>query len=184
LIAGALTALLCGALLALTGGLGEWPQVYVDAQDNISIVRVARACGLLISPGSVTVLVAVAGGGLAIRYARAPRLVAGLALVACLLSAPLVWNHSWLMVLPVLAAAAERAVAHFRDTVPSSPERSRALLEVLLVGFGACVLSTSDALGGVFFGQPRVNALFVLIPLVTPSLLLAYATRRRAPVAS
>lgn len=184
LIAGALTALLCGAMFVLTGGVGVWQQFYVDAQDNISVVRVLRGWELLVPPGVVTVLAAVGGAGLAVRNARQPRFVAGLSLVTAVLSSPLVWSHSWLMVLPVLAAAAERAVTGFCATATGSPERSRAWLEVLLVGLGACVLSTSDALGGVFFGTPRVNALFVLIPLLTPSLLLAYATRRPATVAS
>lgn len=184
LIAGALTAVACGALFVLTGGLGVWQQFYVDAQDNISVVRVLRGWGLMAPPGLVTVLAAVGGAGLAVRHASEPRLVAGLALVTCMLSAPLVWNHSWVMVLPVLAAAAERAVAGLRDAAAGSPERSRALLDALLVVLGGCVLSTSDALGAVFFGTPPVNALFVLIPLVTPSLLLAYATRRPATVAS
>jgi hypothetical protein len=184
LIAGAATALTCGVLFALTGGLGAWQQFYASAENNIAVVRVVRAFGLMAPPGLVTALAALCGAGLAARYAREPRLIAGLALVTCLLSAPLVWNHSWLIVLPVLAAAADRAVAGFHDAPQRSPERSRACLEVLLVGLGACALATSDALGAVFFQSPRINALFILIPLVTPGLLLAYATRRPATVAS
>jgi len=184
LIAGALTALVCGAVFALTGGLGSPQQFYASAQDNISVVRLVRVFGATTPPAALFVAVLVGAAALAIRRAREPRFVAGLALVTCLLSAPLVWNHSWLMALPVLAAAADRAVARFRSAPAGSAERSRALLEVVLVGLGACVLATSDALGAVFFARPLYNALFLSIPLVTPSLLLAYATRRPATVAS
>lgn len=171
--AGALLAAL-GAF-ALSGGIGIGNALEVDAQNNVSLTRLLRSIGIARPELGVFVIVALAASWLAVWRARDEQFVKALALVASLLSAPLVWNHSWLLVAPVVALAAVDAPG---EPATSWAERAR---RPVLVALGGVLLLTSDALAAVSFELKAVNAVFVLLPLLTPAALLWSLGQRNAP---
>lgn len=174
LLVGGAAALLAGGAFALSGGFGSPNPLYLDAQNNVSITRLLRSTGYHPPLLGVFVVVALAAAWLGARHAHDARFVKCLALVASLLAAPLVWNHSWLLIAPVVALAADRASGE----PPPIPGWAGRLYWPLLVVLAATLLATSDALAACFFESKALNAPFVVLPLLTPILLLAFVRSR------
>ena len=176
LVSGGSALLLAATLGVVGGGFGQPPPFDPAIQDSITLVRLLRMLGLAATPLAVFVGVVSAGAALAARFAWPYRTLAGFSLVVSLLSSPLVWNHSWLLVTPLLVVATERAVARYRGASAESRDRPRGLLELVWVGLAGLVLSFSDALGGVLEQTPW-GAVGVAVPLLAPLGLWLYAAR-------
>lgn len=166
-----------GLGVALGGGIAPLPPFDPAIQNSITLVRTLRVLGIGASPLTVCAAAAMLGAFVAARWEWPVRRLGELAVVISLLSAPLVWAHSWLLSTPLLVLALERALARYRDAPDHSAERKRGMLELLLVMFAALALSFSDAFGAVALGS-QLNALFILAPLLTPSALFFYLARR------
>jgi hypothetical protein len=162
----------------LSGGLPTAPPFNPVAENPITIVRLLAALGVNARPLVTFVLVTAAGALLAAWRPRSGLALIGLAIVVSLLSSPLVWCHTWLLATPLMAVAADKATASYRASSPNTPERTRALLHLLVVFLLVFALSVSDAFGFAFHGTP-LSALSIALPLCAPALLLGYLENKR-----
>jgi hypothetical protein len=141
LVAVASAVLVAAAGLAI--GASELPSMLVLSsaareRSSASIVHVLDCFGLHVSAVLVGAIVAIAC--VAVVGAR-PMPWHRVALVACsgsVLAAPLVWDHTMVLALPLVVATVAPAVQALRRA--TRPDRPRALLVALASGLGALVL--------------------------------------------
>lgn len=174
---------LVGIVFWLSGGLPVAAPFNPAAENPITLVRLLATLGMPVPPLALFTLVTAAGALIAAARPRRGYALAGLAIVVSLLSSPLVWCHTWLLATPLMALAADEAVARHRATSAGTRERSHALLHLLVVFLLVLVLSVSDALGAALHGTP-LSALIIALPLCAPALLLGYWENKRFSTAS
>ncbi len=169
-------------------GLASWPwrdrlmtlpsfaEVQVQAHHRIALVRVLSTFGLRVPVGLLAGLVAVLAA-LVVRW-RAPatsegrvQRVGNVAICACLLATPVVWNHTFVLAFPLLTLALATALRVARE----GHDRKRSLLDLLLVITGVLLVLGSNAAGDLGL-EPlsTVGALPILLPLLAPSALALY----------
>lgn len=143
-------------------------------RSSTSVVHVLDCFGVHV-PG-VLVAAIVAAAGVVVRTRFLPWHAVGL--VACsasILASPLVWDHTMILALPLVVATVTppvRAALRARG-----PERSRALLAVLVATFGALVLFGTREWTAIP-GAPRwLEGALGLVPLVTLAWMTAAAVR-------
>jgi hypothetical protein len=152
-------------------GLGLLPQMlarasgYPEAIHNVSVQRIAHALGVALEPHWQ-----LAGAcALALAYVRrrprgAPELL-HLSSASVLLSQPIVWSHTLLVIYPSLAAAASRAWNARPDPTHARPADER-LLRLLGVVLGCLCTLECDMFGDAaqLAGRPAA-ALLSAVPL-------------------
>ncbi|HEX2875324.1 MAG TPA: glycosyltransferase 87 family protein [Polyangiaceae bacterium] len=172
LTTGLFASLFALVVTAWGGGLPALPSS-AEATNLITVARLVRELGGNASELACFVAVLLVGAALATsaRFAH-PKLLDGLSLVVSLLAAPLVWNHSFLLVTPLLIAAAVHALSRYRGA-PSGEPRKWALLGVLASACATLAVAFSDDFGNVSNSMP-LGALPLLLPLLSPAALLGY----------
>jgi hypothetical protein len=171
----AVVAIAVATLLGLLGGgFAPPPSPQLAAENPITLVRLLHQLGLEV-PVVACFALAVAVGATLAASARFPRLFVGeLALVTSLLAAPLVWNHSFLLVTPVVFGALGFAVERYRLSA-SGQQRRLALLAALGTASGALFIALSDDFGAL--GHGASGAVLLALPLFSPAALLLYLVR-------
>jgi hypothetical protein len=175
-------------------GLVSWPwrdrlmalpsfeDVQVQAHHRIALVRVLSTFGLRIPVALVAGLVAILAA-MAVRW-RAPassegrvQRVSTVAICASLLATPVVWSHTFILALPLLALALATALRAARE--PHAIDRKRPLLDLLLVIIAVLVVLESNASGDLGLDPlSTVGVLPILLPLLAPSALALYLGKR------
>jgi hypothetical protein len=183
-------AWLAVAIAVLLAGLAAWPWrdrlmalpsfegVQAQAHHRIALVRVLSTFGLRIPVGLLAGLVGVLAA-LVVRW-RAPatsegrvQRVGNVAICASLLATPVVWNHTFVLALPLLTLALATALRAAREGHAS--DRKRSLLDLLLVTTAVLLVLGSNAAGDLGLDPlSTVGVLPILLPLLAPSALALY----------
>jgi hypothetical protein len=139
---------------------------------NVSSQRVAHLLGLPSPPQTMVLLAAtIAVGALLWRARPSAARASNAIVVACLLSLPVVWNHTYVAAWPIASAAVGDAWRAFARARPG-PDRSRSLLSLLLVGHAACWTFSTNALTWVSELLPaRANAFPTVVAMLLPAAL-------------
>jgi hypothetical protein len=168
------------AAAGLAIGAPELPSMLVlssaaHERSSASIVHVLQCFGLHVPAGVVAGLVAVAS---VVAVRARPMPWHGVALVACsasVLAAPLVWDHTMVLALPLVVATVTPAVRTLARTTRT--ERPRALLTVLASVLGALVVFGTRE-WTAFPGAPRLlEGALGCVPLGTLVAMTAAAVR-------
>ncbi len=173
LTSGLVAVVVAAALAAAGGGFAPLPAFDPAAQDSVTLVRALHQLGLAVPALPCFVIVALAAAVLAARGGLKPPLVDALSLVASLLSAPLVWNHSFVFVAPVIALALERAVEAYRRAGADAVARQRGVLALLGVTLAALAITLSDAFAALGHGS-AAGSVALGVPMSAPAALFAY----------
>jgi hypothetical protein len=112
-------------------------------------------------------------GGLARRRVHSPDGVLVLASAGCIAAAPLVWNHTLLLTLPLQAMAVHAAVCLRRREPGRRSDR-----ELALVCLASLALHLAEGATGITNLSAALQAVAVVPPVAAPPLLLAYVWRR------
>jgi hypothetical protein len=162
--------------------LPSFEDVQVQAHHRIALVRVLSTFGLRIPVALVAGLVAILAA-MAVRW-RAPassegrvQRVSTVAICASLLATPVVWSHTFILALPLLALALATALRAARE--PHAIDRKRPLLDLLLVIIAVLLVLESNASGDLGLDPlSTVGVLPILLPLLAPSALALYLGKR------
>jgi|PlaIllAssembly_1097288.scaffolds.fasta_scaffold00961_1 hypothetical protein len=168
-----------GSQPSIQAAVADW----ASAVQNVSLFRVLASFGLEVSP--FYILAAIVLG--TIVYVRTrplnPVQLLCVALTSSLLSLPIVWQHTLLLITPVAITAAAFAVEDFKRVSknPEGPQgrniKLRSLTRLLLVVSGARVLLEANAFGVLANWNPMVNGVAHLIPLTTLLLLTVFVVK-------
>jgi energy-converting hydrogenase Eha subunit C len=148
---------------------------------NVSLFRVLACFGLKTSP----FLLLAGASFVSILYLRTrvlnPLQFLCVACAASLLSLPIVWRHTLLIVTPLAFVAAETAFNRYRRA-REEPQRSRDrslknLVELLFIVSGSITVLEASAYGVIGNWHPWVNAAALLIPITVIVLLTGYVVR-------
>jgi hypothetical protein len=157
---------------------------WATAVQNVSLFRVPASFGLQVSPfyilGTVVLVTVV--------YMRTrplnPVPLLCVALTSSLLSLPIVWQHTLLLITPVVAIAAAFAVEDFtraRKESDGPQGRNRKLhflARLLFIASGARILLEANAFGVLANWHPMVNGLAHLVPITTLVLLTVFIVKQ------
>ncbi|HVU02660.1 MAG TPA: glycosyltransferase 87 family protein [Polyangiaceae bacterium] len=167
------------ALLVDARDLPRWLERAATSPDvptNLSPLRVLAGVGANPPSALVALVLTLGVAAFARRFVQGPRGLAATAGLAALLWSPLVWLHSFSLVVPAVVVATERAVSRFAH------ERSRrAFAAALWIGLAALAVDVGDALGDVERIFPSVGpagALLAAIPGVAAIALVVFTTLR------
>jgi len=180
---GWVTAGISGALFAMSLGGGlkiaalpGW-DAQIHAHTNMALVRGLSQFGLPVPALVIVALVAVLVG-VAMRWGPLMRVdawhrTARVGLGGSILALPVVWNHTLILVLPLLTWAGATAVRDLR-VAWHSPRSSRALLTALFVALGILVTVQSDSLAEIDPRHGPIESALQLFPLLFPWLLKSH----------
>ncbi|MFH1351519.1 MAG: hypothetical protein ABII26_11400 [Pseudomonadota bacterium] len=153
---------------------------------NVSFYRIFSCFGLKLSPLVFLSIFLVLG---LIYVRRGPLNRGQLVCVACtgsLLSLPIVWKHTLLLVLPVQCMAMAVALRRSRQiwkrthTHLERKNKLRSLSQLLLVTAGCVTVLEADGYGVIGNWHPWVNGITLLIPITTLILLTGYVVRHES----
>ncbi len=176
----------CAAVLAIVSWL-PWLALLPDmlasvpahegAIHNISLQRIA---GILKVPFPAYVAAACVGLGFCAYLSRrelSPSALLDVCIAACLLSLPVVWEHTFILAYPIVAAA----VARMSDRLRSGAlPRRRAVAEALWVGAAAIWSLQTDALGDLSeYLPPMASVVLLAAGVALPTVLAIYAGTER-----
>jgi len=144
---------------------------------SISLYRMLAEVGLQISP----LVVALVITGVAVLLSRRLRMTESdfmcFATTAALLTVPIIWAHTFLLVLPVQVIALMRAADRWRDASNNSGPDSHATIrryEPILVILGVVAIQLSGG-AGAFDSQPvTFRVLALAVPYLAAPALTAY----------
>jgi hypothetical protein len=156
---------------------------WASAVQNVSLFRVMASFGLQVSPSYILLAVVL----FTVVYVRTrllnPIQLLCVALTSSLLSLPIVWQHTLLLITPVASIAAALAVEDFGRASKNSEglqgrnRKLRSLTRLLLVVSGARILLEANAFGVLVNWHPLWNGMAHLIPLTILVLLTVYIVR-------
>jgi hypothetical protein len=154
---------------------------WADGVLNVSLFRILACFGLKISPFLLLAGVAFAS----FLYVRTRLLnLIPLLCVACaasLLSLPIVWQHTLLIITPLAFVATETALHRYwrskEDPQGTRARRSKRLVELLFVVSGSVTVLEASAYGVIGNWHPWVNGFTLLIPITMLVLLTGYVVR-------
>jgi hypothetical protein len=168
-----------GSQPSVNAAVADW----ASAVQNVSLFRVMASFGLQVSPFYILAAVAL----LTVVYERTrplnPLQLLCVALTSSLLSLPIVWQHTLLLITPVAAIATAFAVEDFTRVrkEPEGPQgrsrKLRSLARLLLIASGARILLEANAFGVLANWHPVVNGVAHLVPLTTLVLLTVFIVK-------
>lgn len=161
----------------------DWSTAFINA----SLYRVFTSFGLAVSPFLFPIIFLILG---LIYVRRRPLNNGQLCCIACsasLLSLPVVWSHTLLLVLPVqsmaFALASRGFIREWRGdsgNAIQNGKRYRGLIHLLLVGAGCLTVTEANGYGILVYDPLWVNGTIMLIPLISLFLITGYAVRCEA----
>jgi hypothetical protein len=148
---------------------------------NVSLFRILACFGLKISPFLLLAGVAFASSlYIRTRLLNSTQLLC-VACAASLLSLPIVWQHTLLIITPLAFVASETALHRYRRRIkePGGARalRSKRLVELLFVVSGSVTILEASAYGVIGNWHPWVNGVTLLVPITILVLLTGYAVR-------
>ena len=157
---------------------------WASAVQNVSLFRVMSSFGFLVPP--IHILLAVVLVTVVYVRTRPLNLVQFLcvALASSLLSLPIVWQHTLLLITPVAFIATALAFEDFMKTRKKAKgpggrnQRLRSLSQLLFVASGSKILLEANAFGVLANWHPVVNGVAHLVPITTLFLLTAFVVRK------
>lgn len=141
-----------------------------------SLHRVLDGLGWRLPAGVIALVIALVTAIVLRRRPLTPRRLGFVAWTASLLALPIVWDHTLLLALPVVAASLRLAGARWlaRDRVQPRPKPG----EAWLVGLATTSVALANGFGAIETLPTWLNALLVAIPTLSPlvlTLFLIYA---------
>jgi hypothetical protein len=172
-----------GSQPSVSAAVTDW----AAAVQNVSLFRVLASFGLRVPPFYILAVVMLG----TIVYVRTrplnPVQLLCVALTGSLLSLPIVWQHTLLLITPVAAIAAAFAVEEFArirkesdGSVQAKNRTMRSLARMLLIASGARITLEANAFGVLANWHPVVNGIAHLIPLTTLVLLTGFIVKHEA----
>ncbi len=148
---------------------------------NVSLFRILACFGLKISPFLLFAGVSfVSFLYVRTRFLNRIQLLC-VACAASLLSLPIVWQHTLLIITPPAFVAAETALRRYRRA-REEPQGARAhrlkrLVEILFIVSGSITVLEANAYGVIGNWHPWVNGVTLLVPITVLVLLTGYVVR-------
>jgi hypothetical protein len=149
---------------------------------SASLVHVLDLLGARVPPLVIALAVAAACTVVLRARPRTPEQVGFVAGAASVLAAPLVWDHTLVLALPIAVALVDERL---RDRASAPPaERPRALLALLVSALACLVLAGTRDWTELVELPDVASALLGLVPLATLGLVTRFVVARRAATAA
>jgi hypothetical protein len=148
---------------------------------NVSLFRILACFGLKISPFLLLACVALAS----FLYVRTrllnPIQLLCVACAASLLSLPIVWQHTLLIITPLSFVATETSLHRYwrskEESPGARPHKKKRFIELLFVASGSVTVLEASAYGVIGNWHPWVNGATLLVPISILVLLTGYIVR-------
>jgi len=156
---------------------------WMTAVINVSFYRILYCFGLKLSPFIYLALILLLGLIYVRRCSLNRNQLLCVACTASLLSLPIVWKHTLLLVFPVLCMAMEIALRRFYQAWKESygkdgyMDRLRSLGQLLFVIAGCETVLEANGYGVIGNQHPWINGLMLMIPITALILLTGYVVR-------
>ena len=164
----------------------HWP----DGTANVSFFRVIACFGLKISPFLYLAFFLILSLVYVRRSSLNPIQLLCVACTASLLSLPIVWQHTLLIVLPVPCLAISISLRCLRQAWRTSDGKDRSnmrlyrLSRLLIVIAGSITVAEANGYGIISNWHPWVNGMMLMIPLTSLILLTGYVVKYEGALSS